>query len=80
MLTPPEVVSDFAALLIARARTINATPSPPETFDGLVRPPIPLVPWLMDEITTLLDKEEWTPVDTARLSSLFFFLLVRSEP
>lgn len=71
-MTASEVVDEFADFLKNRAKTLYERTITP----GDSTPPLPKTDWLMSEIGELIDKDEWDSADIARLSALFFFLLV----
>jgi hypothetical protein len=80
-LTAPEVVDEFSEFLKARAKALylRVDAQAPVPLPLRTLPPLPKTDWLMAEIGTLLDKDDWDSADIARLSSLFFFLLVGPE-
>jgi len=70
--TPEEIVIEqFALFLVEKAKVMAANKA---KF-----PRLPTKDYLMEEIADVLDDEEWSPDDVARLSSLFFCLLATSE-
>lgn len=68
---PRELIEDFAAFLSEKAKAVHQNALANQTIS------LPNQDWLMEEIGELLDKENWDEKDVAKLSSLFFFLMVR---
>jgi len=66
-------VDNYTQFLIQRVCDLKKLPPAPEAFTE------DDIPWLMDRISDIEDKEEISADDAARLSSLYYYLLTTSE-